>query len=152
MNTQKAINIRPVEAKDRQAWNALYQGYAAFYKVSQTDDMRDSVWTWLHDKGAESEGLVAEGPDGTLLGLAHFRAFARPLSATTGCFLDDLFVTPDSRGLGIADALIEGVRKIAIHRGWSVVRWITAEDNYRGRAVYDRVAKQTKWVTYDIKI
>jgi hypothetical protein len=53
--------------------------------------------------------------------------------------------------LGVADALIDGVRTIATERGWSVVRWITAENNYRGRGVYDRIAQKTHWVTYDIK-
>ena len=33
-----------------------------------------------------------------------------------------------------------------------MIRWITAEDNYRGRAVYDRVAVKTKWLTYEIKL
>jgi hypothetical protein len=33
-----------------------------------------------------------------------------------------------------------------------VIRWITAEDNYRARGVYDRVAVRTPWVTYDIKV
>jgi hypothetical protein len=33
-----------------------------------------------------------------------------------------------------------------------VIRWITADDNYRARAVYDRVATRTKWVTYDLKL
>jgi hypothetical protein len=39
-----------------------------------------------------------------------------------------------------------------LRREWSVVRWITAEDNYRARAVYDRLAERTKWITYDIKL
>ena len=106
----------------------------------------------LHDPAQESEGLVAQGPGGKLVGLAHFRPYARPLAASTGLFLDDLFVSPDARGSGAADALIEGVRKIAEARGCSLVRWITAEDNYRGRGLYDRVASRTAWVTYDIKL
>ncbi len=32
------------------------------------------------------------------------------------------------------------------------MRWITAEDNYRGRSVYDRVALKTSWITYNIKM
>jgi len=29
------------------------------------------------------------------------------------------------------------------------VRWITADDNYRAQALYDKVATRTHWVTYD---
>jgi GNAT superfamily N-acetyltransferase len=147
-----ALTIRPVTQDDRAQWDILYQGYASFYKVAQTEDMRDRVWGWLHDPAAESEGLVCADATGTLIGLTHYRPYARPLMAATGCFLDDLFVSPDARGTGAADALINGVRAIAEQRGWSVVRWITADDNYRGRAVYDRIAAKTHWVTYDLKL
>ena len=36
--------------------------------------------------------------------------------------------------------------------GWSVLRWITADNNYRARSAYDQVATRTAWVTYDIKL
>ncbi len=147
-----SITIRPVEQNDRAQWNVLYQGYAEFYKVTQTQDMRDTVWSWLFDDAHETEGLVAVDDKGLLIGLTHFRPFARPLSATTGGFLDDLFVTPASRGSGAARLLIEAVAQIGKQRGWSVIRWITAEDNYRARSLYDKVADKTKWATYDIKL
>lgn len=146
------ITIRPVEQNDRAQWNALYQGYAEFYKVTQTQDMRDTVWSWLFDDAHETQGLVAVDEKGALIGLTHFRPFARPLSATTGGFLDDLFVTPASRGSGAARLLIEAVAQVGKQRGWSVIRWITAEDNYRARSLYDKVADKTKWATYDIKL
>lgn len=146
------ITIRPVEQIDRAQWKSLYQGYAEFYKVTQTEDMRDTVWSWLFDKAHETNGLVAVDEKGALIGLTHFRPFARPLSATTGGFLDDLFVTPASRGSGAARLLIEAVAEVGKQRGWSVIRWITAEDNYRARSLYDKVAEKTKWATYDIKL
>jgi GNAT superfamily N-acetyltransferase len=146
------VTVRPPRETDRAEWDVLYAGYAAFYKVAQTPQMRDRVWSWLFDPARESEGLVAEDGDGRLIGLAHFRPFARPLTATTGGFLDDLFVAPETRGSGAADALIGAVKAEGAARGWSVIRWITAEDNYRARGVYDRMAERTKWVTYDIKL
>ena len=144
--------IRAVKASDRHQWDGLFAAYARFYGVAQTEKMRDTVWSWLHDPQAESRGLVAEREDGQLVGIAHFRPFTRPLSATTGCFLDDLFVHAEARGTGVADALIERLREVASENGWSVVRWITAEDNYRARGVYDRLASKTDWVTYDVRI
>ncbi|MEV7278860.1 GNAT family N-acetyltransferase [Streptomyces sp. NPDC093111] len=144
------IKVRPVTAEDFAPWRALYRGYAEFYRVEQTDEAAERVWAWIHDPGHEVNALVAEDSAGRLVGLAHYRPFARPLSATTGCFLDDLFVAPDSRGSGAADRLLEALRGIAAERGWSVVRWITADDNHRARAKYDQVATRTMWVTYDM--
>jgi len=143
--------IRPLAPGDRAGWDMLYAGYAAFYRVDQTDTMRDRVWSWLMDPGHAVTGFVAE-TDGQLTGLAHCRAFARPLSASTGGFLDDLFVAPAARGTGSAEALIAALRAHGVAQGWSVLRWITAADNARARAVYDRVATQTRWVTYDIPL
>lgn len=146
-----ATVVRPASGH-RAAWDALYAGYAAFYGVAQTPAMRDTVWGWLHDPTHEVEGLLALDAGGRPVGLAHFRPFARPLAATVGGFLDDLFVVPEARGSGAAQALLDAVAATGRERGWSVVRWITAEDNYRGRAVYDRLAAKTKWVTYEIKL
>ena len=143
--------IRPPVAADRPEWERLYAGYAAFYKVTQTPEMRATVWGWLHDPAHQTRGLVAE-EEGRLIGLAHFRPFARPLSASTGGFLDDLFVDPAARGSGAADALIGAIADEGRKQGWTVIRWITAEDNYRARALYDRVAEKTKWATYDLRI
>ena len=145
------MRIRPAEAADRAEWDRLYAGYAAFYGVAQTAAMRDRVWGWIRDPEHEVQALVAEGA-GSLVGLAHFRPFARPLSATVGGFLDDLFVDPAARGTGAAQALIAAVSDEGRARGWSVIRWITAADNARARGVYDRMAQATPWVTYDIRL
>lgn len=143
--------IRRPEPVDRADWGRLYTGYAAFYRVEQTEAMRERVWGWLMDPAHEVEGLVAEGAGG-LVGLAHFRPYARPLSASTGGFLDDLFVAPEARGTGAAQALIEAVAAEGRARGWTLLRWITAGDNLRARALYDRMAVPTGWVTYDLKL
>jgi GNAT superfamily N-acetyltransferase len=148
----EGITVVPLAPGHRAAWEELYAGYAAFYRVEQTPAMRSTVWGWLFDAAHEVEGAVALGPGGAVIGLAHFRPFARPLAASTGGFLDDLFVAPEARGSGAAQALIEAVAERGRERGWTVLRWITAEDNYRGRAVYDRVADKTRWLTYEIKL
>ncbi|SEN42215.1 Acetyltransferase (GNAT) family protein [Loktanella fryxellensis] len=145
-----AVTVRAVAVGDRAGWETLYAGYAAFYGVAQTPAMRVVVWDWLMDAGHGTTGLVAVTDDGALVGLAHVRPFARPLSASVGGFLDDLFVDPAARGQGVAVALIAAVADMGRAEGWSVIRWITAADNAAARAVYDRVARKTPWVTYDI--
>ena len=69
-----------------------------------------------------------------------------------GGFLDDLFVSPSARGQEISKQLIAAIVQVAQDRNWTVVRWITAEDNYRARSSYDKIANRTKWLTYDIPI
>jgi GNAT superfamily N-acetyltransferase len=147
------LSISPAAPPHRDAWDALYAGYAGFYRVNQTAAMRDTVWGWILDPAHEVGALIAaDSGTGQPIGLAHYRPFARPLAAATGGFLDDLFVLPERRGEGVAEALIGAVGAIGRARGWTVLRWITADDNYRGRGVYDRVATRTMWLTYEVKL
>ena len=144
-----SIEVRPVEPRDREAWAELYRGYREFYRVEPSERAVDTVWSWLHDPAHETRGLIA-AVDGQPLGLAHFRTFARPLSASHGLFLDDLFTAPAARGRGLGAALLARLAELARDEGATVVRWITAEDNATARALYDRVSQQTPWVTYDL--
>ena len=141
--------VRPARPEDRTRWGELYSGYAEFYRTEQSEQQRDLVWSWVLDPAHEVKALVAER-DGDIAGIAHYRPFARPLAAGTGCYLDDLFVDPAARGSGAADALLDGLRRIAAEHGWGVVRWITADDNHRARSKYDRYATRTMWITYDM--
>lgn len=159
------VIVRPVHPDDRDEWNALYAGYARFYRVEQSPDMRDRVWSWLHDEANPVRGIVAvrDAPGGVpdapgadaragtrgLVGIAHFRPFHRPLSASVGCYLDDLFVTHAARRSAAASLLLQEVGRIAADEGWTVIRGITRENNYRARVMYDRFAERTNWVTYD---
>lgn len=143
--------VRP-ESSHRGKWDLLYAAYAEFYRTPQTSEMRDRVWAWILDPQHEVECLLAVDESGEPIGLAHFRAFARPLAASTGGFLDDLFVEGAARGTGAARALLEELAHVGRERGWSVIRWITADDNYRARTLYDRVAERTSWLTYDLKL
>jgi GNAT superfamily N-acetyltransferase len=110
------------------------------------------VWSWLLDPGHVLEALVAREPGGRLVGLAHFRAMPRPLTGSDAAFLDDLFVDPDYRGHGLGDQLLLRLKEVARERGWTIIRWLTADNNYRARGVYDRHATRTQWITYQIDL
>ena len=146
-----ALTIRAVDPAERAAWEATYRGYRDFYEKEHDPAVFDTVWGWLHDPAHETRGLVAE-LDGEIVGLAHYRRFARPLVGSTGIYLDDLFTTPAARGKGAASALISRLEEIARDEGATLVRWITADSNATARGLYDKLATQTPWVTYDITV
>jgi len=143
------LTITPARPQDEPRWRELYQGYAAFYSVPLTDADYRRVWSWIHDPARETRCLLARDAGGRPVGLAHYRAYDAPLRGTSG-FLDDLFVDPAVRGGGAADALLTALRRIAAEEGWAVIRWNTAEDNYRARALYDRHAEKTVFLTYSM--
>ena len=146
-----ALVRRPPEAADFDAWRDLYRQYCDFYRVDFSAGLAETVWSWLHDLQHVLEGRVVE-LDGELVALAHFREVPEPLSGAHGGFLDDLFVEPNARGHGIGEVLIDDIVAIAVSRDWTGVQWLTADDNYPARRIYDRVANRTMWLTYEAKM
>lgn len=142
--------IRPAAPADRTEWDRLFAAYVAYGGAVQTPEMRDRVWGWIHDIRRQMRCLVAEGETG-LAGFVHFRSYERPMHATLGLYIDDMYVAPDARGQGIADDMIRAVGDYGRARGWDCVRWMTSETNQRARAVYDRHADRTDWVTYELR-
>ena len=146
------ITITAPIAADKADWRRLYDGYATFYKMPMTDAVAERVWGWLDDPAHVLEALVARTAEGRVVGLAHFRAMPRPLTGTTAGFLDDLFVDPEFRGGQVGHRLITALAGLARQRQWTVIRWLTADDNYRARRLYDRLAKRTMWLTYQMDL
>ncbi|MGT2426948.1 GNAT family N-acetyltransferase [Amnibacterium kyonggiense] len=144
------LAVRAVRADDGPRWRELYAGYRAFYRLQEDAAAVATTWSWVRDGLHGLRGLVAVDEHDRPVALADLRVFARPSSATFGLYLDDLFTALEARGRGAAGALLRAAAAIAAEEGASVVRWITASDNATARAVYDRVASATSWVTYDL--
>lgn len=145
----QSVTVRDVTPHERDAWQSVYRGYRDFYEKPHDPAVFDTVWGWINDPTHETRCLVVE-VDGDIVGLAHYRSFARPLVGATGIFLDDLFTTPAARGRGAGKALLTRLAEVARDEGATVVRWITADDNVTARRLYDAVATETPWVTYDL--
>jgi len=144
------LTIQEPGESDRGDWEHLYRGYAKFYQVPMNDEILAAVWGWIFDPRKEFHCILAREDDGPAVGLMHFRPMFSPARGAIAGFLDDLFVEPSARGRGIVDRLFEELSTRARDQGWPVVRWITRDNNYRARAVYDRVALRTDWITYEL--
>lgn len=136
------FHTRPVHAADQADWRALFDGYAEFYGATMTDAIAAEVWVWLFDPTHELEGWLVTDTEDRVLGLVHVRRCPRPLAGCDMGWLDDMYVHPDARGSGAADALFARLRILAAERGWPVIRWVTQHFNARGRAFYDRYTGQ----------
>ena len=141
------IEIRPVAASERAAWEPLWRGYQAFYKVALSAETTDATWQRLLDP-AEPMHLLGAYADGSLVGIVHFIFHRSTWSIGGYCYLQDLFVSPEARGRRVGRALIEAVYEQAKVKGVSRVYWLTHETNYRGRELYDQVAENAGFIQY----
>jgi len=146
------MNISALKPTDKEQWQQLYYAYADFYNAPMNDDILDTVWSWIFDEQHAFYSIIAKNDDGKALGFMHFREMASPLRGKFVGFLDDLYVTPDARGTGCVQALYEALNQFGKSRNWPLIRWITADDNYKSRSSYDKIADRTMWVTYQMNI
>jgi ribosomal protein S18 acetylase RimI-like enzyme len=144
------VNVRPIDARDSERWRELFCDYGTFYKTEFSDELLDGVWAWLLDPSHPVDGLVATNDEGVVVGFAIYREHPDTFSAGPTLFLDDLFVDPAVRRSGVAGAMLGSLREVARAKGISQVRWITAADNTHAQAAYDRIARKTDWVTYEM--
>jgi len=145
----KKTFIRSIKLSDKEDWQKLYQGYAEFYKVEMTKTILNTVWSWLIDEQHELNGLVCEFGE-KIVAFAHYRRMPSPLRGKDIGFLDDLFVTPEFRGLKIGEKIILKLNEISKNKKWGLVRWITRSDNLRSKSLYDRVSNKTNWEVYEL--
>ncbi|MEH6649871.1 MAG: GNAT family N-acetyltransferase [Motiliproteus sp.] len=144
------FSIAALQPADREAWQKLYYGYADFYGMPMDQQILDRVWSWIFSPEQRFFALIARDEEGNGVGLMHYREMLSPLRGAKVGFLDDLFVDPACRGSGLVDELFLRLKQEAQAHNWPFVRWVTADDNYRGRAAYDRLADKTHWLTYQM--
>ena len=143
------MKIRKLSKQDYRKWLILYEVYAEHYKVKLSNEGILSTWSWLMDDAHPAQGLVAD-LDGALVGLAQFRSMPSPLRGHNIGFVDDIIVLPQNRGNGIAEALFREIKSYGNKLGWVTIRFITRNDNYRAKKVYDRVAIKSTWEVYEM--
>ena len=151
MTSTPSVVVRPVGGGDFSAWLPLWDGYNAFYgrQGDRALDPAITGTTWARFLAATEpvHGLVAES-EGRLLGLAYYLFHRSTTRIEPTCYLQDLFVDPSARGLGIGQRLIEAVCDRARGAGAFRVYWQTHETNAQAMALYDKVASRTGFLVY----
>jgi len=144
------IAIRPLEQSDHADWCRLWTAYLEFYKATVPEEVYDTTWKRLFTPGQfEPRGFIAlDG--GKAVGLTHYLYHRSCWSIVDNCYLQDLFSAPEARGRGVGTALIEAVRQEAAKIGVTNVYWMTHETNATARRLYDRVARRTGFIEYDL--
>ncbi|WP_340107478.1 GNAT family N-acetyltransferase [Pikeienuella sp. HZG-20] len=142
------LKIRPLEAADHAEWRRLWTLYLEFYETSVSEEVYETFWRrLLGDDPQDFHGLIAE-KDGRAVGLTHYLYHRHGWKVENVCYLQDLYVEPDTRGTGAGRALIEAVYAAADTAGCPSVYWLTQEFNHTARKLYDRIGALTPFIKY----
>ena len=150
--TERPLYIRPFIAGDRPAWDEMWAGYLTFYETVLEPSVSDDTWTRFLEPAPGHVGFLALDEEIGPVGFAHAIVHPGTWSPRPVCYLEDLFVKPDIRGRGVGGALIEVLARRGREEGWLRIYWQTAADNARAQALYDKIAKRTDWLRYDLDL
>ncbi len=142
------LTIRDLTPADREQWEPLWVAYTGFYRTTVAPEVTDLTFKRLCERDQGMFGLVAENSAGNLIGITHCVAHRSTWSEGGKCYLEDLYVDPSGRGLGVAKALIESAKERARTEGSARLYWLTQPYNGPARSLYDQVGHLVSRVVY----
>ena len=152
MADSSPVAIRTVEAADAATWRSLWHAFVVSTGGDPSKVSTDATWDRLLDPASPIHGWVGTVNGGAPVGFVHCVIHLNTFGDRPVCYLEDLFVDAEARGSGMAGELIDTVVAAAREEGWSRVYWHAGETNYRARALYDRLAKRSDHVRYEIRL
>lgn len=142
------LTIRPLRSNDKTAWHALWTGYLEFYETSVSSEVYEVTFARLLGSDPQDYSCLLAEHDGIPIGLAHYLFHRHCWKIENTCYLQDLFVAPQARGIGAGRALIEAVYAAADNVGVPSVYWTTQHYNTPARQLYDRIGTLTPFIKY----
>jgi GNAT superfamily N-acetyltransferase len=151
------VSVRAASTGDIPVVLPLVRAYCEFYEATpdQAPDERLGEMCRALIEAPDSDGLLllAEDDAGAVVGFAACGWKWSSLRAARVVVLEDLFVTPGSRGGGHGRDLIAACAERARRSGAAAMEWVTAPDNSRAQAVYDSVgAEADDWRAYVLEL
>ncbi len=149
MNSNDALNVRPLTLSDRPEWDGLWAAYLEFYGTSRPKEIFDSTFARLTGNDPQDFSALVAEKAGKLVGLTHFLFHRHCWRVENVCYLQDLYADPSVRGQGIGRKLIEAVYAAADAAGSPSVYWLTQDSNSQARRLYDRVGTLSPFIKYE---
>ncbi len=146
------IEIRPARTDEIEEMLPLIRAYCEFYETEPDDDGLRRMFETLITEPSQGAVFIARD-DGRAVAFATLDWKWSSLKAARLGYLEDLFVDPEARGRGIADALIQVCADRCRELGMTAMQWLTAPDNHRAQKVYNRAgADSGTYLEYDLEL
>jgi GNAT superfamily N-acetyltransferase len=146
-----AVELRLVAPGEFDQWLPLWQGYQAFYGIELDEPTTRTTWARIIDESEVVFGAMA-WQAGQAVGLAHWLFHRSTWSVSNDCYLNDLFVAPPQRRLGVARRLIDFAAQAARSAGCGQMYWLTHETNASAIGLYRQIAERTGFLDFRIRL
>ena len=146
------IEIRPAVPSDAAQILTFITELAEYEKarhevIASVVDIERSLFS----EGATAHGLICSR-DGLPIGFAVFFFSYSTWLGSNCLYLEDLYVTPEARGLGAGTALLRRLAQIAVEKDCGRFEWSVLDWNLPSIEFYDRLGAlpQTEWIRYRV--
>lgn len=145
-----AVNIRVATADDAALILRFIRELAIYEKAEssvQTDE--DGIRASLFGPDAKAHALICEA-DGNAIGYAVYFYNYSTWLGRNGIYLEDLYVSPDSRGSGAGKALLQHIARIAVAQNCGRFEWSVLDWNEPAIRFYEAAGArpQSEWTVY----
>ena len=96
------VIVRSMALNERAVWEKLWNDYLSFYETELSGEVKNVTWARLHDPN-EPMYLLAACLGGHVVGIVHYLFHRSCWTLGNYCYLQDLFVDPQARGLGVIE-------------------------------------------------
>jgi len=150
-NDQRSWQVRPAVRGDVADIDRLVRELAVYER--EPDAVEAGVADFERALFGESPRVfchVAELADGTIAGIAVWYETFSTWKGRHGIWLEDLFVSPQHRGLGLGRALLAELAALCAARGYPRLEWWVLAWNAPSIAFYESLGAkaQDDWTVY----
>jgi GNAT superfamily N-acetyltransferase len=147
-----SVSIRRAEPGDAAAITEMIHGLALFEKAAdQCTVIESQISSALFGESPTLRAHVAE-VDGEVAAMALWFLNFSTWDGVEGIYLEDLFVRPQFRRLGLARALLATLAKECVDHDYTRLAWAVLNWNTPAIALYRTVGAQpqSEWTTYRV--
>lgn len=145
-----SLHIRPATAADA-ALILRFITELAIYEKAEHEVQTDvaGIETSLFSPQSSAQALVCEH-DGTPIGYAVYFFNYSTWLGKNGLYLEDLYITPEKRGIGAGKALLKHLAQKAVSLGCGRFEWAVLDWNQPAIDFYQSFGAkpQDEWTTY----
>ena len=146
-----SVRVCAARREDAAAIWALIQGLARYEKMeARVTGSAERIAADLFGDRVPIECLVAD-KGGALVGFAIYFPTYSTFRAQPMMWLEDLFVLPEARGLGVGRALMTELARIAVERGCWRLDWVVLDWNRPSIEFYEHLGarrQNLEWSQY----
>ena len=146
------ISIQQASLDDLDSVETLFTGYLEFYERKHESA---AVRHFLSERITKKQSIIFIATSSAKdVGFTQLYPAFASLSLKPSWILNDLFVLPNARGMGVANALMAAARHLAAETNACEIFLQTARSNHKAQALYEKLHYQRddEFLVYTLSI